>query len=290
MAQFRVAAPRALDEVFSLLPTYGADAALVAGGTDVLIHIRAGKSSPKLLVLLSKVRDLDSTIQVTGSGVLFGALTRLSDVASHPVIRDRYAALADAAGQIGSEQIRNRGTLCGNIGNASPAADTMPPLYIYDAVVNVVGPNGRRAVPIQSFVTAPGKTSLAQGELIESIFCPCPEDGAGSAYIKLARRNGIDIATVGAAAMILGTGKVRVALGAVGPTPVRALDAEDQLGKGLDDADAFERGIDMVAAATKPITDIRASRDYRLAMVKALTREAIRVSLERRLTTGRVLP
>ncbi|MFL9828995.1 FAD binding domain-containing protein, partial [Rhodoplanes sp. SY1] len=121
MAHFRVAAPRTLDEAFSLLPSHGPDAKLVAGGTDVLIHIRAGKSAPKLLVLLSRISDLDDEIRVTETGIRIGALARLSDVVRHTVVSARFTALAEAAAQIGSEQIRNRGTVCGNVGNASPA-------------------------------------------------------------------------------------------------------------------------------------------------------------------------
>ncbi|WP_170145799.1 FAD binding domain-containing protein [Rhodoplanes elegans] len=287
MAHFRVAAPRTLDEAFSLLSSHGHDAKLVAGGTDVLIHIRAGKSAPKLLVLLSRIGELDDEIRVTETGIRIGALARLSDVVRHPVVSARFTALAEAAEQIGSEQIRNRGTVCGNVGNASPAGDTLPPLYTFDAVVNLVAPGGRRAVPIAAFVRGPGRTDLAPGELIESIDCPFPPEGGGSGYIKLARRAGIDISTVGAAALVCGD-TVRLAMGAVGPTPIRAGAAELLLGAGLRDEAAFDRGIAAAAAATTPISDIRASRDYRLAMVQVLAREAIRVSQQRSTTKERV--
>ncbi|WP_170149654.1 FAD binding domain-containing protein [Rhodoplanes roseus] len=288
MAQFRVAAPRTLDEAFSLLPIQDRDVKLVAGGTDVLIHIRAGKSAPKRLVLLSKISELDDDIRVTDTGIRIGALARLSDVVRHPVVLARFTALAEAAAQIGSEQIRNRGTVCGNVANASPAGDTLPPLYVFDAVVNLIGPNGRRAVPIAAFVQAPGRTDLAAGELIESIVCPFPPDGAGSGYIKLARRAGIDISTVGAAAMVCDADTVRLALGAVGPTPIRPLAAEPLLGAGLRDDEAFDRGITAAAEATTPISDIRASRDYRLAMVQVMAREAIRLSQQRSTSKDRV--
>jgi CO/xanthine dehydrogenase FAD-binding subunit len=285
MNKFEVAAPTSVSSVLSLLSAHGPDAALMAGGTDLLIHIRAGKRLPKLVILLRKVRDLDRTVMVTDEGVTFGALATLMDVAQHPMVRRQFPAIAEAASRVGSDQIRNRGTLCGNVANASPAADTMPPLYVYDAVVNVLGTNGRRSVPIESFVLGPGKTALGSGEIIESIFCPRSIDASSSVYLKLARREGIDIATVGVAALTSAAKIVRVALGAVGPTPVRAAEAEGLLGQGLKDPETFVRGLDALAAAANPITDIRATRDYRLAMVTALAHDAIRASWDRGMAT-----
>ena len=285
MNNFQVASPTSLSDVFSLLAEYGPDAALLAGGTDLLIHLRAGKCSPKLVILLRKVRDLSDKIEVTDKGVTIGAMVTLSDIIDHPVLSRRFPAIAEAAGKIGSKQIRNRGTLCGNVTNASPAADTMPPLYIYDAVVNVVGPDLRRAVPIASFIVAPGKTSLRSGEIVESIFCPRPSDISSSAYVKLARRDGIDISTVGVAAWTSESSEVRVALGAVGPTPLRASGAEGVLGRGLKNPELLDHGLDLVVATASPITDIRASRDYRLAMVRALARQAIQTSWDRGMAT-----
>jgi CO/xanthine dehydrogenase FAD-binding subunit len=281
MNTFQVAAPTRLGDVLSLLAEHGSDAALLAGGTDLLIHIRRGKRAPKQVILLRKVRDLGDAVMADDNGVTFGAMATLGAIAADPAVRRDFPAIAEAAGKVGSEQIRNRGTLCGNVANASPAADTMPPLYVYDAVVNIVGTGGRRALPIKSFVVGPGKTALAQGELIESIFCPRPADPSTSAYVKLARRDGIDIATVGAAALACAANGVKVAVGAVAPTPVRSPQADELLTRGREHAESFERGLDALAAASNPITDIRASRDYRLAMVKALAREAIRSAWER---------
>jgi CO/xanthine dehydrogenase FAD-binding subunit len=200
-------------------------------------------------------------------------------------VRRQFPAIAEAASRVGSDQIRNRGTLCGNVANASPAADTMPPLYVYDALVNVVGVDGRRSMPIGSFVRGPGETALAPGEIIESIFCPRPAEASSSVYLKLARREGIDIATCSAAALTSASQDVRVALGAVGPTPVRATEAEDFLGRGLTDLVSLRRGLDILAAAANPIGDIRATRDYRRAMVRALARDAIAASWNRGLAT-----
>jgi CO/xanthine dehydrogenase FAD-binding subunit len=278
MNGFQVEAPASVSGVLSLLSAHGADAAVMAGGTDLLIHVRAGKRRPKLVILLRRVEDIDRTVTVSDEGATFGALATLMDVARHPMIRQQYPAIAEAASRVGSDQIRNRGTLCGNVANASPAADTMPPLYIYDAVVNVVGTGGRRKIPISSFILGPGKTALAPGEIVESIFCSRPPAASSSAYLKLARRQGIDIATVGAAAFTSEAKTVRVALGAVGPTPVRTAAAEELLAEGLTNPDAMQRGLEVLSAAADPITDIRGTRDYRLAMTKALARDAIQMS------------
>ncbi len=285
MNNFEVAVPMSVSGVVSLLSARGPDAAVMAGGTDLLIHIRSAKRRPKLVILLRRVRDLDRAVTVTDEGVTFGALATLMGVAQHPAVRRQFPAIAEAASRVGSDQIRNRGTVCGNVANASPAADTMPPLYVYDAVVNVIGINGRRSVPIKSFVLGPGETALGPGEIIESIFCPRPADASSSIYVKLARREGTDIATVSAAALTSASNDVRVALGAVGPTPVRATEAEDLLGRGLRDPDSLLRGLDILVAAANPISDIRASRDYRLAMARALARDAIDASWKRGLTT-----
>jgi CO/xanthine dehydrogenase FAD-binding subunit len=285
MNKFEVAVPTSVDGVISLLSARGPDAAVMAGGTDLLIRIRAGKRPPKLVILLCKVRDLDRAVTVDDEGVTFGALATLMDVAKHPMVRRQFPAIAEAASRVGSDQIRNRGTVCGNVANASPAADTMPPLYVYDARVNLVGIDGRRRVPISAFVRGPGTTALAPGEIIESIFCPHPIEASSSVYLKLARREGIDIATVSAAALTSESNEVRVALGSVGPTPVRATAAEGLLGQGLQDPAALLRGLNILVAAANPISDIRATRDYRLAMARALARDAISASWSRGLVT-----
>lgn len=285
MSKFEVVAPTSVSSVLSLLAAHGPDAALMAGGTDLLIHIRAGKRLPKFVILLRKVLDLDSTVTVTDDGVTFGALTTLMDIAQNSIVRRQFPAIADAAGRVGSDQIRNRGTLCGNVANASPAADTMPPLYVYDALVNLRGIDGQRSVPIKSFVLGPGRTALRPGEIVESIFCPRPIEASSSVYIKLARREGIDIATISVAAFTSASKHVRVTLGAVGPTPVYAAEADDLLGQGLKGAASFVGGLETLASAANPITDIRASREYRLAMVKTLAQEAIQASWDRGVAT-----
>jgi CO/xanthine dehydrogenase FAD-binding subunit len=285
MEKYKIAAPTTLSQTLALLVEYGPDAALLAGGTDLVNHIRIGKRAPKILIQLRKVKDLSSNVEEDKDGVVIGAMATLSDIAASTVLRREFPAIAEAAGKVGSKQIRNRATMAGNICNASPAADTVPALLLYDAVINVAGDNGRRVVPMESFVLCPNKTCLNAGEIVESIFLPRPSTVSGSAYIKLARRDGVDLAMVGVGVFTSAEGEVRVALGAVGPTAIRARAAEKLVAGGLQNGGLMEQGLDMVVSAASPITDLRATREYRLAMIRALTQEAIGVSLDR-MTNG----
>lgn len=286
MDKFQIAAPLTFDQTFDLIAEYGSDAALLAGGTDLVNHIKVGKRSPKLVIQLRKVKELHSAVAEDKNGVIIGAMTTLSDIAASSALSERFPAIAEAASKVGSKQIRNRATMAGNICNASPAADTVPALLLYDARVNIVGKNGRRAVPLESFVLCPNQTCLDSGELVESIFVPYPDAVSGSTYIKLARRDGVDLAMVGVAVAISVEREVRVALGAVGPTAIRARASEQLLARGLQNSEMMEQGLAMVVAAANPITDLRATREYRLAMVRELTKEAIGVSLDRMTNKG----
>ena len=257
------------------------DAAPLAGGTDLINDIRIGARSPKAVILLRKIRELSGAIEEKPEGVLIGALATLDEIARHASLRRSFPAIAEAAGLIGSRQIRNRATMAGNVCNASPAADTVPALLLYDAVVNVVGANGRRSLPVASFVLSPRQTCLASGEILESIFVPFSAAPSSSCYRRFARREGADLAIVGVAAFTSVSGEIRVALGSVGPAAFRAHEGEKIWRQGIDDPAVWGRGIAEVVSAANPISDLRASREYRLALVEVLTAEAVRCSLKR---------
>jgi len=212
---------------------------------------------------------------------LIGALATLDEIARHACLRRGFPAIAEAAGLIGSRQVRNRATMAGNVCNASPAADTVPALLLYDAIVNLVGANGRRSLPVADFVLSPRQTGLAAGEIVESIFVPFSAAPSSSCYLRFARREGADLAIVGVAALASVTGEIRVALGSVGPIAFRAYEGEEILREGIDDPAVRERGIAKVVSAANPVSDLRASREYRLALVEVLTAEAVRCSLSR---------
>jgi carbon-monoxide dehydrogenase medium subunit len=278
---FKYAAPTTLEDAFSLLSGAVCDAALLAGGTDLINNIRMGAHSPKLVILLRRIRELSGAIQEKQAGVQIGALATLSEIARHACLRRNFPAIAESANLIGSTQIRNRATMAGNICNASPAADTVPALLLYDATVNVAGSNGRRSVPVAAFVRSPNQTCLAAGEIVESIFVPYPAAPSSSCYVRFARREGADLAIVGVAALASVTNEIRVALGAVGPTAFRAYEAESILAQGVQYPAIWERGLAQVVNAAAPISDLRASREYRMALIKVLTANAVRCSLNR---------
>ncbi len=179
MNTFLYARPENFDEVLGLLTEYGPDARLLAGGTDLLVRIRKGHFSPRLVIDIKKVKRLRSDIQNTGSFIRIGALTVMADIVDNQLVRRYFPALAEAAGTVGSVQIRNRATLAGNICNASPAADTAPALLVYEASANLASKDGCRSVPIQDFFVGPGKTILQRGEIVESIDLPIPSGSTG---------------------------------------------------------------------------------------------------------------
>ncbi len=281
MKRFNYAEPKNLVELVALLHQYGASASILAGGTDLINHISHGKRSPKIVVSLRGVAELSNTVIEKSEGIEIGVLATLTTVAEHPLVRQRYTALAEAAVKVGSKQIRNRGTVVGNVCNASPAADTVTALLLFDPVLSVLAETGRRTVALSDFLLGPGQTSLAADELVESIFLPTPIEGTASTYRKLSRREGVDLATVGVATSVEWSGNIRIALGAVGPKAFRAVAAELQLKGNPRDMDNIESAIRLAQVAAEPISDLRASNEYRREMVGALLRQALQQALAR---------
>lgn len=275
--EFEYRNPTHISDLFTMLEQYGNSAAMLAGGTDLVNHMRIGKRSPHQILELKNIKELSREIKYDENGVTIGALATLADIETDSMIRKLYPAIAESANKVGSKQIRNRATLVGNICNASPAADTAPALLIYNAEVNIISRHGRRSMSVESFITGPGKTALKQGELVESIYVPNPQNLSSSCYIKLARREGADLTTVGVAVLLSEHGEVRVGLGAVAPVPFRAYSAERLLSNGLDDPISLEKGLEAAMHQANPISDLRGSREYRLAMIKALTRKALEI-------------
>lgn len=271
--------PCTMEETFELLLKYGRDACVTAGGTDVVVNLRSKRISPKAIIQLRKVRELDENIQWSDQAIEIGALVTLSQLAEHTRIKRTLPALAQAANCVGSKQIRNRATLAGNICNASPAADTAPPLLVYNASVRLVSSRGERILPLDEFFKGPRKTTLFQGEILKSIVLPTPQADSASVYLRLSRRAGVDLSSMGTAVLAIATGEVRIALGAMGPVPLRAHAVEKLLAGKAEDEQAVENALNEMVKETSPITDIRASKEYRLEMAKVYTRRAIQEAL-----------
>ncbi len=206
----------------------------------------------------------------------------MTDIAADPRVRRHFRALAEAAAVVGSVQIRNRATLAGNICNASPAADTAPALLIYDAEVVAVGPDGERRIPIDAFFVRSGVTTLRPGELVAAVELPLPAEPAGSVHLRRTRRRGHDLASVTLACLVTADRRLRLAYGSVGPRPVLVTEESGVL---LDPAASEATRLAVLerlfAAASPSPTSMRASPEYRLAMLRVLGRRAIAAAADR---------
>jgi CO/xanthine dehydrogenase FAD-binding subunit len=281
----RFAAPASLEDALSLLASDPA-ARVVAGGTDLVVAARQGrKPLPESIVAIHLIGELAGHEIVDGSLVL-GALTDHAWLATSPEVRAGWTGLADAASIVGSPATRGTGTIGGNLMNASPAAETIAPLVLFDARVTLAAAGGAtRTLAAADLATGPGRTVANHGEVLSRVTVPPAAAGSGSAYIRLEYRRAMEIAVVGAAALVtIADGVVRearIALTAVAPTIVRAPEAEAVLrGKPATRASFLVAG-GTAAAAARPIDDVRASADYRRAMLEVVVARALAAAARR---------
>jgi aerobic carbon-monoxide dehydrogenase medium subunit len=285
MKSFDYFAPQSLSDATALLRRYGTKAKLLAGGTDLFIRMERRAVEPGVIVDLKKIRALQG-IKSSAKGLTIRAATLMDDIVSSKLVQRRYGIVAEAAGAVGSIQTRNRATLGGNLCNASPAADTAPALIVLGARARIAGGRREREVPLEEFFLAPGKTCLQSNELLKEIFIPTPAVKSGGSFQRCTR-TAMDIALVNCAVFLSLVpkggviGEIRIALGAVAPTPVRARPAEDALRGKNPDKDAVEDAAALAAASVSPIDDVRSSANYRRAMVRLLTRRAIEAALKK---------
>jgi CO/xanthine dehydrogenase FAD-binding subunit len=263
----------------------GAGARPVAGGTDLVVGARQGKAPlPESLVAIHRLEEL-RTIRDEEGSLRIGALITHDELVAHPVVRSRLTALADACGIIGSHATRAVGTIGGNVMNASPAMETGGPLLCFDATVTLRSESGTRTLSIDELLAGPGQTTAAPGELLEEVRVPRAPEGTGSSYVRLEYRRQMEIAVVGATAVVrLDGGRVqhaRVAITALAPTIRRVADAEAALVGSEGGSEAVDAAAQAVAAASRPISDVRASADYRSAMARVIGRRAIEAALAR---------
>jgi CO/xanthine dehydrogenase FAD-binding subunit len=276
MQPFAYARPAALDEAVALLERHGPDARVLAGGTDLIIRLRDGTAQPVVVVDVKRIPELAPRIDVADGHLRISAGTVMTDIAADERVRRDFPALAEAAEVVGSVQIRNRATLAGNICNASPAADTLPSLLVYGAVAVAAGPDGLRRVPLDEVFVRSGVTTLGRGELLVAIELPVPSGPTGSAHERRTRRRGHDLASVTLAVVLDGTPVTRVAFGSVGPRPLLVADASgilaDPASGDEDRTGVFEQ---LFTDARPSPTSMRASPEYRLAMLRVLGRRAL---------------
>lgn len=276
--------PRTVPEALSLAERHGDSARFLAGGTDLVIQMRRGRLAPRHLVDLSALRDL-AGIEETAEDFTIGALTTHKAVERHPPFLSGVVMLTEAARVVGGHQVRNVGTVGGNIVNASPAADVVAPLLALDASLQLESAAGRRSLPLDGFLLGPGRTALRSGEMLTRIRFAKPAAGTGTAFLKAGRRRAMEISVVCVAASLAFDGgrcrSARIALGAVGPTTLRARDAEAALEGHTPDPDRLREAARIAAAECRPITDVRASAEYRRILAGTLVERALLLCLSR---------
>jgi len=267
--------PRSLDEALEILAQRPGEARAIAGGTDILVKAKDGAQSRASLFDLTAVPELRG-IEERGDHLWIGAGSTHTEMMGSALVARHVPALPAACGVVGGPQIRNRGTLGGNLANASPAADTVPPLYAADALVETVSVSFRRDVPVAEFFTGPRESVLAPDELITGVKVPL-RPGVRGAFLRLGQRQAQAISKVSVAvAMTFRDGRpdwVRVALGSVAPTVIRATETEKALLGG--GHDGLRRAKEAVKEEVKPIDDLRSTREYRREMAAVLLERAV---------------
>ncbi|MEC9308327.1 MAG: xanthine dehydrogenase family protein subunit M [Chloroflexota bacterium] len=281
MTVFDYLEPHSVRQALSMLHKYGEDARIVGGSTDFLIRWRTGVWSPKYVVNLQHIPSLHLIKYSPRNGLRIGALVTVQEIERNQMIRSKYPAFAAGATSFAGVQIRNLATIGGNICNASPAGDTLPSLLSLAAKFKIVGPNGMRYVVADEFFVGPGKTVLENGEILTEICIPSPPYGSGSFYIKHSPRGAMDISAVGVASNVsiskdgLVCKDVKIALGSVSGTPIRAYGAEAKLLGYPITKELITDVSETAASIASPIDDIRASAEYRELIVPVLVRRTL---------------
>jgi CO/xanthine dehydrogenase FAD-binding subunit len=285
LPRFEYVVPENLSEAMAFLGKYPQDCLIMAGGTDVLVDMKDKKFSPRFVMDIKELIDLKG-MRETKEGLELGALTTLYEIETGLAVINKWPALAEAAGMVGSYQVRTRGTLGGNICNASPSADTAIPLIAFQALANIAGPKGLRTMPLECFFKGPGENALDTDELLISVSVPSPSRKSGCVYLKHSPRKAMDIAIVGVAAYVHLDDKgiceaARICLGAVAPIPLRTRNAEEILvGQKLDEK-LIALAASVASQEAKPISDVRSSADYRKAILPVMVWRAIHDAVKR---------
>ena len=281
MKRFDYLEARTLRQAVSMLRRHDGNARIVAGSTDFLVRWRQGVWNPDVVVNIQRVPGLGRITYSPKNGLRLGSLATIQAVEQHPIVRQRYAALAAAAASFAGVQVRNLATVGGNICNASPSGDMLPALLAFDARCRIAGPGGDRWVDLDQLFEGPGRTVLAADEILAEIRLPAPLPNTGSLYIKHSPRSAMDIATVGVASSVAidrrsgVCSKARIALGAVAPTPLRAYSAEAMLeGQSLTE-ELIEAAAREAESLATPIDDLRGTAHHRREMTGVLTRRTL---------------
>jgi carbon-monoxide dehydrogenase medium subunit len=282
--EFEYVSPQSLQEACTLLVQYGDKAKVLAGGSDLLVKMKDGLMTPAVLVSLRNLDGLKTIRYEAGRGVVIGARSTHDELMNDAVLQEKYLSVCEAAHTMAAYQIRNIGTIGGNLVNAVPSADLPPILIALDAQARIVGAGSERTIPLEDFFVGPCVTVLENGDILTEIIIP-DQPTTGSNYIKSELRRAGALAVVGVASSVTVSDDtfrdVRIVLGAVAPTPIRARQAESVLrGKKISQELIDEAG-KVAAAESKPISDIRGSIEYRRNLVDVLTRRSLKAAIEK---------
>jgi len=276
---FELHRPSTLEELFALMERHGAEARLMSGGTDLLPSLKRRKYTCGHVVALKGVAELDGLAFDGRQGLTIGANAILIDVARHTVVRERYPVLAAAIDVLATPQVRHKATVAGNLCNASPCADTATPLMALGALAVLHSPRGTREVKVEELILAPGRTALEAGEVLSAVRVPLPPADLRTTYAKFSSRSRVDIAAVNLTLALRLRGRVidevHLFLGTVAPTPMRAVQAEGLLRDQEATPELFARAAKAARGECRPITDVRASAEYKRILVEVLTRRAL---------------
>ncbi len=276
--------PGSVEEAVSLLSKYGDKAKVIAGGSDALVQMKRDALQPDVVISVGNIRGLDYVRYDAAKGLTIGALASIREIASSPVISSACPIVAQAAASLGTPAIRNQATIGGNLCNAAPSADMAPVLIVSGATARIVGTGGIREIPIEDFFTGPGATVLKQHEFLLEILVPGRPPRSAGTYLKHTRSRGADLAIVGVAAFVVAEGEriadIRIALGAVAPTPIRATRAEAMLRGAAVNERLLEEAGQAAADESKPIDDVRSSAQYRKTLVNVLTKRAVAQAIQ----------
>ncbi len=287
MRDFSYIAANTIPEAVALLDEKGESARILAGGTDLIVQVREARRDVDWIIDIKSIPEVNALDYNIATGLTLGAAVECYKIYADDAVCNAYPGLIDATKIIGGTAIQGRAAVGGNLCNASPAADGIPPLIVLNATCVIAGPNGEREVPVEQFCTAPGQTVLENGEMLVSIKIPAPESNSSSFYLRFIPRNEMDIAVVGAgASVVLDDAKqtivsARIALAAVAPTPLYAEEASALLaGREVSD-EAIDAAAEAAKAIARPISDMRGTIEQRTHLVGVLTRRALNGAIER---------
>ena len=287
MEPFDFVSPTTIEEAVKTLASSGDQARILAGGTDMLVQMRAGRRTAPLVVDIKGIPELNVLSYDASKGLTLGAAVPCYQIYQNETVAAAYPGLIDAAAMIGGIQIQGRATIGGNICNAAPSGDAIPAVIVLGGVCNIAGPNGTREMLAEDFCTAPGRNALENGEILVSISIPAPQPKSGANYQRFIPRNEMDIAVagVGTAVQLDASGQnfvsARIALASVAPTPVLAQEAGDSLAGKAVSEEAIQQASELAQAAAKPISDMRGTIRQRTHLIGVLTRRSLNNAIER---------